>query len=123
MSTAALLPIAILGAGIGGLAAAGRLRAEGCDVEVYDQAAVKRERCAALGLRASTVRILEDWGLDGTYESYVYPFDARAAARPAPRRDPAHVSRDVAVPPAAAGRPRGVPVATAVKPEDPSTRT
>jgi salicylate hydroxylase len=69
------LPIAIVGAGIGGLATAVALRAEGFPVRVYEQASTKRERGAAIGLRASTVRILHDWGLAAEYEPCAFRFD------------------------------------------------
>lgn len=75
MSSAESLPIAIVGAGIGGLAAAVSLRAEGFAVRVYEQASTKRERGAAIGLRASTVRILHEWGLTAEYEPCVFRFD------------------------------------------------
>jgi salicylate hydroxylase len=75
MSSAESLPIAIVGAGIGGLAAAVALRAEGFPVRVYEQASTKRERGAAIGLRASTVRILHGWGLTAEYEPCVFRFD------------------------------------------------
>jgi len=74
MSPQATLPIAIVGAGIGGLAAAIALRAEGFPVRVYEQADTKRERGAAIGLRASTVRILQRWGLADAYEPCAFRF-------------------------------------------------
>ncbi|OOQ90004.1 putative salicylate 1-monooxygenase protein [Penicillium brasilianum] len=59
--------IAIVGAGIGGLAAAVRLRREGFDVDIYEQASELRELGAAVGLRPRTVKILESWGLKDRY--------------------------------------------------------
>jgi salicylate hydroxylase len=75
MSSPEALPIAVVGGGIGGLAAAIALGAEGFLVEVYEQADTKRERGAAIGLRASTVRILHDWGLADAYEPCAFRFD------------------------------------------------
>lgn len=74
MSRPATLPIAVVGAGIGGLAAAIALRAEGFQVQVYEQSDTKRERGAAIGLRASTVRILRGWGLADEYQPYAFRF-------------------------------------------------
>lgn len=75
MSSPESLPIVVVGAGIGGLAAAIALRAEGFPVQVYEQAATKRERGAAIGLRAGTARILHGWGLTDAYEPCVFRFD------------------------------------------------
>jgi salicylate hydroxylase len=74
MSRPATLPIAVVGAGIGGLAAAIALRAEGFQVQVYEQSDTKRERGAAIGLRASTVRILYGWGLADAYQPCAFRF-------------------------------------------------
>jgi salicylate hydroxylase len=75
MNSPQSLPIAVVGAGIGGLAAAIALRAEGFRVRLYEQTATKRERGAAIGLRASTVQVLRGWGLTDAYEPNVFRFD------------------------------------------------
>ncbi|KKY15775.1 putative mannitol 1-phosphate dehydrogenase [Phaeomoniella chlamydospora] len=62
--------IAVVGAGMGGLAAAVRLLREGFDVDVYEQASELRELGAAVGLRPRTAKLLESWGLKDRYTPY-----------------------------------------------------
>ncbi|KAH7146094.1 hypothetical protein EDB81DRAFT_794509 [Dactylonectria macrodidyma] len=59
--------IAVVGAGIGGLATAVRLQREGFDIDIYEQASELRELGAAVGLRPRTAKILESWGLKDRY--------------------------------------------------------
>lgn len=55
--------VAIVGAGIGGLAAAVALTRRGVEVEVYEQASALRELGVGLHLAANGSRILHGWGL------------------------------------------------------------
>jgi len=55
--------ILIVGAGIGGLAAAIALRQAGIAVEVFERAAVLKEIGAGIGLWANAVRVLKHFGL------------------------------------------------------------
>jgi salicylate hydroxylase len=64
------LRVAIIGAGIGGLATAIALRREGFLVEVYERAAALTEVGAAAFIRPPSVKILADWGLAEDYAKY-----------------------------------------------------
>lgn len=68
--------IAVIGAGIGGLAAAFALNRAGFRTEVYEQSQTLRESGAVLGLRPRTVEILDEWGLGETYQKFASRFDA-----------------------------------------------
>jgi salicylate hydroxylase len=57
------LKIAIVGGGIGGLAAALSLLREGFDVQVYEQVAIKREVGAGFVLTPNASRLLQRFGL------------------------------------------------------------
>lgn len=67
------LRVAIIGAGIGGLATAVALRLEGFVVDVYEQAATLKEIGAAVIIRPESVEILENWGLAEGYAQYRTP--------------------------------------------------
>jgi len=58
-----LAPIAVVGGGIGGLAAALALGRNGHDVHVFEQAAVLSEAGAGIGLGPNAMRVLQAWGL------------------------------------------------------------
>ncbi|WP_329351918.1 FAD-dependent monooxygenase [Streptomyces sp. NBC_01261] len=60
--------VAVVGAGIGGLAAAISLRREGFRVELYEQASSMRENGTVIGNRSRTVDIIHSWGLRDAYE-------------------------------------------------------
>jgi salicylate hydroxylase len=60
--------IAIIGGGIGGLAAALALIRRGIDVDVYEQAPVLRELGAGVQVSANGTRILHALGLKGALE-------------------------------------------------------
>ncbi len=55
--------ILVVGAGIGGLAAALALRQQGFDVQVYEQASVLREVGAGLAISPNDVKVLHWLGL------------------------------------------------------------
>ncbi|WP_067671077.1 FAD-dependent monooxygenase [Nocardia miyunensis] len=76
MSTPESLPVAVVGAGIGGLSAAITLRRAGFPVREYEQAPRLRELGGGIGLRPRTVRILYGWGLGDEYSRYAARFDA-----------------------------------------------
>jgi salicylate hydroxylase len=59
------LRVAVTGAGIGGLAAAGTLSARGIEVDVYEQAPVLREVGVGLHLGSNGTRLLQRLGLAG----------------------------------------------------------
>jgi 2-polyprenyl-6-methoxyphenol hydroxylase-like FAD-dependent oxidoreductase len=67
------LPVLVIGAGIGGLAAAVALRRAGVPVAVYERAPVLGEVGAGLGLLSNAVRVLDALGLGDV---------VRAEARP-----------------------------------------
>ena len=56
--------IAVVGAGLGGLTAANALIRAGCEVEVYEQAAVLAEIGAGVNLTPNVLRALRHLGLD-----------------------------------------------------------
>jgi salicylate hydroxylase len=70
MSSQEPLRVAIVGAGIGGLATAIALRREGFLVEVYERAAALTEVGAAIFIRPQSVKLLTDWGLADDYAKY-----------------------------------------------------
>jgi salicylate hydroxylase len=57
------MSVAIIGAGIGGLAAAVALQHKGISTEIYEQAAVLREVGGALVMRPPTIRLFQEWGI------------------------------------------------------------
>ncbi len=61
-----LAPIAVVGGGIGGLAAALALGRNGHDVHVFEQAAALSEAGAGIGLGPNAMRVLQAWGLGPT---------------------------------------------------------
>ncbi|MGB3442133.1 MAG: FAD-dependent monooxygenase [Actinophytocola sp.] len=67
--------VAVVGAGIGGLAAAGALLRKGFQVDVYEQAAVLRDVGAGMHLGCNGSKILRRWGFG--------PWLDRAGVRPA----------------------------------------
>ena len=74
MSSQQPLPIAIIGAGIGGLSAAISLQRAGFRVQVYEQAPHLRELGGGIGLRPRTAKILHSWGLEDEYNQYTVRF-------------------------------------------------
>jgi salicylate hydroxylase len=64
------LRVAIVGAGIGGLAAASALSHRGVDVRVYEQARQLGEVGAGVALGANSIRLLERLGLQGPLQNY-----------------------------------------------------
>ena len=70
MSSQEPLRVAIVGAGIGGLATAIALRREGFLVEVYERAPALTEVGAGVFIRPASVKILTDWGLAEDYARY-----------------------------------------------------
>jgi salicylate hydroxylase len=58
-----VLRVAVVGAGIGGLAAAVALRAQGAAVTVFEQAPELREAGVGMHLAPNGSRILHRWGL------------------------------------------------------------
>jgi salicylate hydroxylase len=62
------VPVAIIGAGIGGLAAALALTRRGIDVEVYEQTPELREIGAGVQMSANGVRVLHALGLKAALE-------------------------------------------------------
>jgi 2-polyprenyl-6-methoxyphenol hydroxylase-like FAD-dependent oxidoreductase len=58
-----LIDIAIIGAGIGGAAAAIALERAGFDVEVFEQAAALREVGGAIVIREPSMALLGRWGV------------------------------------------------------------
>jgi salicylate hydroxylase len=74
VSSSAKPRIAIIGAGVGGLAAALALRAEGLDVDLYEQAGELSEVGAGVSLGANGMRLLDRLG--------VGPAARRVAAQP-----------------------------------------
>lgn len=74
MPSPSQLPIAIIGAGIGGLAAAISLQRAGLRVRVHEQAPHLRELGGGIGMRPRTVKILHGWGLEDEYSQYAVRF-------------------------------------------------
>lgn len=75
------LRVAIVGGGIGGLAAANALTNKGMDVGVYEQAHTLGEVGAGVGLGLNSVRLLERLGLGGRIDELgatVNAFEMRA---------------------------------------------
>jgi salicylate hydroxylase len=64
------MQVAIVGAGIGGLAAANALSHRGVDVKVYEQARQLGEVGAGVALGANSLRLLERLGLQGPLQDY-----------------------------------------------------
>jgi salicylate hydroxylase len=62
------LRIAIIGAGIGGLAAAAALRKLGCDVDIYERTSDLGEVGAGLQIGPNGVKVLQALGLEHTLE-------------------------------------------------------
>ena len=62
------VPVAIIGAGIGGLAAALALARRGIEVEVYEQTPELREIGAGVQMSANGVRVLHALGLKSALE-------------------------------------------------------
>jgi salicylate hydroxylase len=67
------LHIAIIGGGIGGLAAALALRARGVDVAVFEQAEVLREIGAGVSIYANAARLLQRVGLENQLQKIGSP--------------------------------------------------
>lgn len=63
MSTSAGPRIAVIGAGIGGLTAAIALRAQGLEVDIYEQATALREVGAGISIGGNGTRILDGLGM------------------------------------------------------------
>lgn len=69
--------IAIVGAGIGGAAAAFALRQRGIDATLYERSPTLRESGAVLGLRPRTTSVIVDeWGLGAAYHPLVSTFES-----------------------------------------------
>lgn len=68
-------PIIVIGAGIGGLAAALALRTVGVPVEVYERAPALGEVGAGLGLLSNAVRVLDALGLGDVVRREAHPLD------------------------------------------------
>jgi salicylate hydroxylase len=64
------LQVAVVGAGIGGLATASALRHRGIDVRVYEQARHLGEVGAGVALGSNSIRLLERLGLEGPLRDY-----------------------------------------------------
>src|ERR1700733_11527010 len=62
--------VAIVGAGIGGLATASALSHKGFDVHVYEQARQLREVGAGVALGANSMRLLDRLGLEQPLREY-----------------------------------------------------
>src|SRR5262245_11962348 len=58
------LKVAVIGAGIGGVAAAGALHKLGCEVELYERASDLGEVGAGLQIGPNGVKVLQSLGLD-----------------------------------------------------------
>lgn len=63
MKSTSELRVAIIGGGIGGAAAAVALRREGIRADLYEQAPIIKEVGAGVGMRPTTVRFFENWGI------------------------------------------------------------
>lgn len=61
--------VAVVGAGIGGLAAAVALRRIGLDAHVFERATVLREIGGAVVVREPVVHLFADWGLDDGFHA------------------------------------------------------
>jgi salicylate hydroxylase len=57
------LRVAIIGAGIGGLAAAVALQCKGIRAEIYEQATILREVGGAIVMRPPSIRLFQEWGI------------------------------------------------------------
>jgi salicylate hydroxylase len=57
-------PVAVAGAGIGGLAAALALGRSGASVHVYEKTSDFSEAGAGIGLGPNAVRVLQQWGVN-----------------------------------------------------------
>src|SRR5437588_551175 len=66
------LQVAIVGAGIGGLAAAQALRRADCDVLIIEQSSELREVGAGINISPNAVKVLRDFGLEDKIRSYAY---------------------------------------------------
>ncbi|WP_338617602.1 FAD-dependent monooxygenase [Pigmentiphaga sp. CHJ604] len=66
------LPVAIIGAGIGGLAAATALRAQGVEVQVYEQARQFARIGAGIQMTPNAMRVLDGLGLRPQLESIAF---------------------------------------------------
>ena len=64
------LQVAVVGAGIGGLATASALSHRGFDVQVYEQARQLGEVGAGVALGSNSIRLLERLGLEGPLRDY-----------------------------------------------------
>lgn len=74
LSPTSELPIAIIGAGIGGLSAAITLRRAGHEVQVFEQAPHLHELGAGIGIRPRTAKTLSSWGLEEAYSKLTVRF-------------------------------------------------
>ena len=72
--TPSTVDIAIVGAGIGGLAVAVALHRAGFDAHVFERTPVLSEVGGAVVIREPAVRLFESWGLHGFHDQAV-PFD------------------------------------------------
>ena len=64
------LQVAVVGAGIGGLATASALSHRGVDVQVYEHARQLGELGAGVALGSNSIRLLERLGLEGPLRDY-----------------------------------------------------
>ncbi|KAJ7917162.1 hypothetical protein B0H13DRAFT_336327 [Mycena leptocephala] len=64
MSSPRSLKVAIVGAGLGGLAAAAAFRMEGHEVQIFESSSMNKEIGAAIGLSANSLRVLSYLGFD-----------------------------------------------------------
>ena len=71
VSTPESVDVAIIGAGIGGLAAAVALRQAGIDAHVFERTKVLAEVGGAVVIRRPSVALLENWGLHSFYDQAV----------------------------------------------------
>lgn len=71
----AQVDVAVLGGGIGGLAAAVALRRAGVDVHVFERTAVLAEVGGAVLIREPSVRLFEAWGLGEPFHAQGVPVE------------------------------------------------